>query len=90
MVKGLSRRVVVVDTPNPRYFEQAIFILRNDALSSGGVSADQVVTEACRIARNYAVSHSGKRGFLRSLSAPWYAAAGAGGVGILWLLTLIF
>jgi len=88
LVKGLSRRVVVVDTPDPRYFEQAIFILRNDALSSGGVSADQVVTEACRIARSYAVSHSGKRG-LRSLSAPWYAALGAGGVGLLWLLTLL-
>lgn len=31
MVKGISRRVVVVDSPDQRFFEQAIFIVRNDA-----------------------------------------------------------
>ena len=31
MVKGISRRVVVVDSPDPRFFEQAIFIVRNYA-----------------------------------------------------------
>ena len=31
MVKGISRRVVVVDSPDRRFFEQAIFIVRNDA-----------------------------------------------------------
>ena len=29
MVKGISRRVVVVDAPEHRFFEQAIFIVRN-------------------------------------------------------------
>ena len=28
MVKGISRRVIVVDSPDPRVFDQAIFILR--------------------------------------------------------------
>ena len=28
MVKGISRRVVVVDAPEHRFFEQAIFIVR--------------------------------------------------------------
>ena len=27
MVKGISRRVVVVDSPDQRFFEQAIFIV---------------------------------------------------------------
>ena len=31
MVKGISRRVVVVDSPDQRFFEQAIFIVRNYA-----------------------------------------------------------
>lgn len=48
MVKGVSRRVIVVDSPDPRIFEQAIFILPTDG---GGVSSRQLVDEAVRIAR---------------------------------------
>ena len=89
LLKGLSRRVVVVDAPDPQLFEQAIFILRNDALTDRGVSADQVVTEACRIAREYTRSQGGRQGFLRSVPAPWYAAAGAGAVALAWVLSLL-
>ena len=31
MVKGISRQVIVVHSPEPKLFEQAIFILRVDA-----------------------------------------------------------
>ena len=31
MVKGISRRVVVVDSPDQRFFEQAIFFVRMEA-----------------------------------------------------------
>ena len=31
MVKGVSRQVIVVKSPDPKLFEQAIFILRTDA-----------------------------------------------------------
>ena len=48
MVKGVSRRVIVVDSPDPRIFEQAIFILPTDG---GGVSSRQLVDQAVRIAR---------------------------------------
>ena len=51
MVKGLSRRVIVVDSPDPQIFEQAIFILRTDG---GGISSQQLVDQAVRIAKNYA------------------------------------
>ena len=58
MVKGLSRRVIVVDSPDPHIFEQAIFIVRNDAaVGSGGVTSQQVVDQAIRIAKDYARSH---------------------------------
>ena len=59
MVKGLSRRVIVVDSPDPHIFEQAIFIVRNDAaVGSGGVTSQQVVDQAIRIAKDYARSHA--------------------------------
>lgn len=51
MVKGTSRRVIVVDSPDPKLFEQAIFIVRNDALTREGITSQQLLGEACRIAR---------------------------------------
>ena len=54
MVKGTSRRVIVVDSPDPKLIEQAIFIVKNDAFSKDGVTSQQVLGEACRIARGYA------------------------------------
>ncbi|MBR3705320.1 MAG: translation initiation factor 2 [Oscillospiraceae bacterium] len=56
MVKGTSRRVIVVESPDPEFFEQAIFIVRNDVYERQGVTAQQVLGEACRIARGYAVT----------------------------------
>ena len=38
MVKGTSRRVIVVDSPDPKLFEQAIFIVKNDAMTREGVT----------------------------------------------------
>ena len=44
MVKGTSRRVIVVRSPDPRLFEQAIFLMREDA--GEGISAEQVMAQA--------------------------------------------
>jgi len=84
MVKGISRRVVVVDSPDPRFFEQAIFIVRNDAAGEG-VTSRELVEEARRVARNY-VSGGRIRRPLRDLSPALYALMGAGGIGLIWLL----
>ncbi len=35
MVKGISRQVIVVQGPEPKLFEQAIFILKDEAVSQG-------------------------------------------------------
>ena len=53
MVKGISRRVIVVDSPDPRVFDQAIFILRNDVQAEDGVTSRQLVEQAVRIAKSY-------------------------------------
>ena len=43
LVKGVSRRVIVVESPDPRIFEQAIFILPTDG---GGVKFEGKVFDA--------------------------------------------
>ena len=49
LVKGVSRRVIVVDSPDPQIFEQAIFILSGDG---AGVSQQQLVDQAVRVAKS--------------------------------------
>ena len=38
MVKGNTRQVIVVKSPDPKLFEQAIFLLREDALEKQGLT----------------------------------------------------
>ena len=86
MVKGISRRVVVVDSPDQRFFEQAIFIARNDAAGEG-VTARELVEEAKRVARNYAGGDHGRLSRAwRDLTPAVYTLIGAGGIGLVWLL----
>ena len=83
MVKGTSRRVIVVDSPDQKLFEQAIFIVRNDAFSQDGVTPQQVLGEACRIARGCAASQNVRlpRWFL-----PLAGAAAAGLIALAFFL----
>ncbi len=82
MVKGMARRVVVVKSPDKRVFEEAIFILRDDALRDSGVTAEDILGEACRVARGYMRSHS-KRRYVMYLP---YAAVGLAMGGLGWVL----
>ena len=80
MVKGLSRRVIVVDSPDPHIFEQAIFIVRNDAMNRNGVTAQRLVDEACRVARTCGrTATCSKRSFFRRGSPALWGCIGAGG-----------
>lgn len=88
MVKGISRRVVVVDSPDQRFFEQAIFIVRNDAAGEG-VSSRELVEEARRVARNYTGGEHRFGHMWRNLSPVVSALMGAAGIGLLWLLVAL-
>lgn len=90
MVKGMNRKVVIVDSPDQRFFEQAIFIVRNDAAGEG-VTAQALVEEARRVARNYASGEHGRFSRTwRDLKPAAYTMLGAGAMGLLWLtMTLI-
>ena len=75
MIKGISRRVIVVRSPDRRFFEEAIFIVREGVLGVGGVTADQVVEEARRVADGYVKKR--KSHWWQRLPAPGYVALGA-------------
>ena len=89
MVKGINKQVIVVKSPDPRLFEEAIFILKEGALSEGA-SPEQVLREARQAAENY-VSRSTVPGtWFQSIPAPAYAAAGALAATAAWSLALFF
>lgn len=85
MVKGISRQVIVVHSPDPNLFEQAIFILKDSAVGSEGVTDAALLKEANRLIRAGA---SRKKG-LHRVGGPVWACAGAALTGIAWLLCSI-
>lgn len=56
MVKGVSRRVVVVHPDRNALFEQAVFLVRDY-----DVPRTVLVREACKIANGYLAAGMGKR-----------------------------
>lgn len=87
MVQGVSRQVIVVKSPDPRFFEEAIFLVKEDAFGKGA-SAEAVLQEANRAAAGYLRRVSGWRRVYRKIPAPVYAAGGALGATVCWLLAL--
>ena len=85
MVKGISRRVIVVESPDPRVFDQAIFILRNDILSEDGVSSRQLVDQAVRIAKSYTRSQGLSPPKRHRMTPAIAAMLGGGLMGLVWL-----
>ena len=81
MVKGISRQVIVVHSPDPKLFEQAIFIIRADAIGREGVTDATLLKEAKRLVGN----HGGK-------TAPMvpglaWSLLGAMVTSLIWLIT---
>lgn len=87
MVKGISRQVIVVRSPDPKLFEQAIFILRENALGKDGMSDRAILRQAQQAAGSYVPNGKQRCHFL--LSGPLWAAGGALITGLLWLLTAV-
>lgn len=83
MVKGVSKHIVVVKPPQG-LFEEAIFILKEDAVHRVGVDAEQVLREACAVANEY-VEENCERG-RRQIPAVLFFAVGAALTGTAWLL----
>ena len=84
LVRGTTRRVIVVNSPDTELFEQAIFIVRADAASEGGVTAQRLVDEACSVANSCVRPRMPRR---RSTAPRFWSGMGAGFIGLIWLLT---
>ena len=85
MVKGVSRQVIVVHSPDPKLFEQAIFILKDGAVGQAGITDEMLLKEAKRI-----VSSRGFTPCRRPFgTALLWTACGAFLTGMAWILTLI-
>ena len=78
---------MVVKSPDGKLFEQAFFLLREDALERHGVTERELLEEARRVADGYVAKAARER---RSrLPAPLLAALGAAPVALAWLLTAL-
>ena len=86
MVKGISRQVIVVQSPDPALFDQAIFILKDDAVGQDGVTEELLLKEANRlIGKSQNRKH--KRFFMYG---PVWACGGAMLTGFAWLISALF
>ena len=86
MVKGISKQVIVVHAPEPQMFEQAIFILKDEAVGEG-ISDEALLKEAQAAIRGY--DRPAKKRHFYLYGAVW-ATGGALLTGLAWLLTVLF
>lgn len=84
MVKGNSRQVIVVNAPDQKLFEQAIFILRDGAVRPEGITDEALLKEA----KQYINLPKQCKGRWLG-SGPLWACGGAAVTGVLWLLTML-
>ena len=82
MVKGISRQVIVVQSPDPKLFEQAIFILKDNAVKEG-ITDEMLLKEAKQAIRGR------KDKGVSWVYGPLWACAGAFATGLLWLVTML-
>jgi hypothetical protein len=86
VVKGISKRVIVVKSPDPRIFEQAIFIVREDFPGQTGVSERELLRQA-----GEAISGCLPGRERRSRLLPWlrgilYAGLAAAATALTWVM----
>lgn len=86
MVKGISKQVIVVHAPDKRLFEQAIFILKEDALQGDGVTEDALLKEAKRLINE----QKGRKKKRFDLESILYVCSGALITGLIWVLSGMF
>ena len=87
MVKGINRQVIVVKSPDPKLFDQAIFLLREDAFSSSpGVTPEQVIRQARQAADGYLRKNTVVGRAAARLSPAGWGIAGAAAASALWAL----
>lgn len=83
MVKGVSRQVIVVQSPGEELFDQAIFILKHEAVGKG--ITDEMLLKQAR----QAIHGTERRKRRLWLYGPVWACGGAVITGLVWLGTML-
>ena len=83
MVKGISRQVIVVHSPDQKLFDQAIFILNDSAVGKEGVTDEMLLKAADKLLRS---PGQGRKMHSMLHSGIW-ALLGSVATGLVWLLT---
>jgi len=82
MVKGVTRQVIWVKGTGEKLFEQAIFLVKEDALAKGGITEELLLKEA-----KDACTQTHRIGSLSS-KLLW-SCCGAAATGFLWLISVL-
>ena len=86
MVKGVSKRIVEIPSPDPSVFEKAYFIVREDFAGQTGLSEKDILRQARQAAAGFAGGgRPGIRSVFLRLRPALYAAAGAALTALAWL-----
>jgi hypothetical protein len=88
VVKGVCRRVIVIKSPDLHLFDEAIFIVKEEALRAGGVTGEEIIRQAQQVADNYVRFNLKKKRFSK-LPAPAFAVFGAGITALVWFLVQV-
>ncbi|MBQ9967762.1 MAG: hypothetical protein IJO88_03460 [Oscillospiraceae bacterium] len=80
MVKGITRQVIVIRGEPDAPFDQAIFLVRDDIISKGGITEDLLLKEAKRACRSSEQP--------RMLHRLLWSFPGAAAIGVIWLITV--
>ena len=88
VVKGITRQVILVKSPDPKLFEEAIFIVKEEAMNREGVSAEQILKQARQAADGYLKGSRVTGRLLQRWKGPVWGAAGAAAASLCWSLYL--
>ena len=88
MVKGITRQVILVKSPDPKLFEQAIFFVKDEALAGGGVDAEQVLKQARQAADSYLKREKKGLGKLERIPGPIWCGVGMLAASLGWTVWL--
>jgi hypothetical protein len=89
VVKGTTRRVIVIKSPDKHIFDEAIFLVNDAVFRDGGVTSEDIIRQAQEVAENYVRCHIRKKR-LPDLPAPVFAVLGAALTGLVWFISHYF
>ena len=85
LVKGISRQVIVVQAPDPKLFDQAIFILKDDIANGKEITEDILLREAHRLIN----AGASRKRIKPHIYALLWSGIGAFTMAVVWLVSTL-